>query len=246
MNNRNSLVDPVKVYEEEIKKTPCSRYSKGYCKFGLYCQFSHYDESQLKELEVVVRRLQSKSKKKKVKISKKYLPWLKEYIKDNDIAAQFQPRSTEKMNLKKLIKVDFEKSSWGELTINKQKSDGIEPTNESKRALLLVWSCCVIVGSLLTTILTLQTFRLIIFGEGFFKAITACDSLLTCGNITRRLRRRLLLWLYLACQHQLITSDVLERIEYEGEVSISSATTITQCQTFQQNLKLTSLENEIE
>ncbi|KAL9923492.1 zinc finger matrin-type protein 5 isoform 2-T2 [Glossina fuscipes fuscipes] len=43
--------NPVKVYEEEIKKTPCSRYSKGYCKFGLYCQFSHYDENQLKELE---------------------------------------------------------------------------------------------------------------------------------------------------------------------------------------------------
>ncbi|KAL9930383.1 zinc finger matrin-type protein 5 isoform 1-T1 [Glossina fuscipes fuscipes] len=113
--------NPVKVYEEEIKKTPCSRYSKGYCKFGLYCQFSHYDENQLKELEVVVRRLQSKSKKKKVKLSKKYLPWLKENIKDNDVAAQFQLRSTEKMNLKKLIKVDFEKSSWGELTINKQK-----------------------------------------------------------------------------------------------------------------------------
>uniref|UniRef100_A0A1B0G3E8 C3H1-type domain-containing protein n=1 Tax=Glossina morsitans morsitans TaxID=37546 RepID=A0A1B0G3E8_GLOMM len=112
---------PVKVYEQEVRKTPCARYRKGYCKFGLYCQFSHYDENQLKELEIMVLQLQSKSKKKKVKSSKKYLPWLKENNKDDHIAAQFQLRSTEKMNLNKLIKVDFERNRWGELTLNKQK-----------------------------------------------------------------------------------------------------------------------------
>uniref|UniRef100_A0A1A9VZM0 C3H1-type domain-containing protein n=1 Tax=Glossina brevipalpis TaxID=37001 RepID=A0A1A9VZM0_9MUSC len=105
--------NPIKVYEEESAKKPCSRYHKGYCKFGLYCQFSHYNESQLKLLEIIVQRLKSKCEKQKKSSLKKYLPWLKRNSKDGHPAPHLQLRSTEKMNLYKLLKVDFGKSKWG-------------------------------------------------------------------------------------------------------------------------------------
>lgn len=34
-------------------KKPCKRYLAGYCKFQLLCNFSHYNEKQLKQLEEI-------------------------------------------------------------------------------------------------------------------------------------------------------------------------------------------------
>ncbi|XP_017130398.1 uncharacterized protein LOC108148057 isoform X2 [Drosophila elegans] len=43
--------DPEKILIEERAKIPCQRYFGGYCKFELFCKYSHYNEKEIQELE---------------------------------------------------------------------------------------------------------------------------------------------------------------------------------------------------
>lgn len=46
-------LDPRKVYEEEIAKPTCRHFLRGYCRFDLYCQSSHYTQKELDELRLL-------------------------------------------------------------------------------------------------------------------------------------------------------------------------------------------------
>ncbi|EDW11350.1 uncharacterized protein LOC6575904 [Drosophila mojavensis] len=57
--------DPKKVLAVESTKKPCKRFLAGYCRFQLFCNFRHYSDKQMKQLEKIVRQLKKKRSKKK-------------------------------------------------------------------------------------------------------------------------------------------------------------------------------------
>lgn len=106
--------DPRKVYEEETNKQPCYRYFKGYCKYDLYCQFTHYNNSQLKKLQEIVENLNLKSKK--LLASKKIFkhPWQTSIPKRTLKCLPTKlPLSLKPLNLTKISKLDVSNNKWG-------------------------------------------------------------------------------------------------------------------------------------
>ncbi|XP_034473195.1 zinc finger matrin-type protein 5 [Drosophila innubila] len=83
--------DPRKMLAAERMKRPCKRYFAGFCKFQLLCNFGHYSEKQLKQLEKIVSRLKNKRSKRKKSSHKR---------KSN------LPPSLQSMNLSKLKKTN--------------------------------------------------------------------------------------------------------------------------------------------
>ncbi|EDW03742.1 uncharacterized protein LOC6561465 [Drosophila grimshawi] len=89
--------DPRKILAAERKKKPCKRYFAGYCKFQLFCNFRHYSDKQMKQLEKIVNQL------KKNRLKKKNNP---QQAKHN-LPASLQPP-----NLSKLMQSNWH-LSWG-------------------------------------------------------------------------------------------------------------------------------------
>ncbi|KAH8251234.1 hypothetical protein KR032_003901 [Drosophila birchii] len=97
--------DPKKILEGERLKKPCKRYFNGYCKFELFCNYSHYSQKELMELEkIIINQKKSAVRKKKNKAKK--LPW------KPHPQTELLPPSLQPMNLAKLKETNFD-LSWG-------------------------------------------------------------------------------------------------------------------------------------
>ncbi|XP_065357451.1 uncharacterized protein LOC135951692 [Calliphora vicina] len=115
--------DPRKIYEEEMNKEPCTRYMKGFCKYDLYCQFSHFNETQLKELKELVENLNTKSNlrqtttKPKLPVKSKVLfklPWQNKISKRSmKLLPAKLPPSLRPLSFKKLSNLDVSNNKWG-------------------------------------------------------------------------------------------------------------------------------------
>lgn len=103
--------DPRKVYFEEKSKIPCTRYMKGYCKFDLFCQFTHYNDHQLEQLKLVVVNMSQK------KLPKSTIQTLPEFggIPKN-ILKQLPkklPASLKPLNFRRISKLNIRDHTWG-------------------------------------------------------------------------------------------------------------------------------------
>ncbi|KAM7351255.1 zinc finger matrin-type protein 5 [Cochliomyia hominivorax] len=116
--------DPRKLYDEESKKQPCTRYFKSYCKYDLYCQYTHLNETQLRELKILADNLNTKSQteenttkqcvKDATKLSSTY-PWKNRITKNQKrLLPKKLPPSLRPLKLKKLRKIVVGKNNWGE------------------------------------------------------------------------------------------------------------------------------------
>lgn len=47
------FLDPKKILAVERTKRPCKRFLAGYCRFQLFCNFRHYSDKQMKQLEKI-------------------------------------------------------------------------------------------------------------------------------------------------------------------------------------------------
>ncbi|XP_030555337.1 zinc finger matrin-type protein 5 [Drosophila novamexicana] len=56
--------DPRKILAAERSKRPCKRFFAGYCRFEQLCNFRHYTDKQMKQLEKIVSQLKKKASKK--------------------------------------------------------------------------------------------------------------------------------------------------------------------------------------
>ncbi|XP_052852222.1 uncharacterized protein LOC128262166 [Drosophila gunungcola] len=95
--------DPKKILIEERAKIPCQRYFGGYCKFELFCKYSHYNEKEIQELEKLVLAKKKTNYRKRKKSNQ--WPWKTHPQKG-------LPPSLQNMNLAKLKQTNFE-LDWG-------------------------------------------------------------------------------------------------------------------------------------
>ncbi|XP_073825587.1 zinc finger matrin-type protein 5 [Musca autumnalis] len=112
--------DPLKVYEEEIKKPPCQHFLKGRCRYDLFCQSTHYTPKQLEELKLLAEKAQQKSMSTKINettthhLFKHLLPWSKNALQKKKLTKKKNqlPPSLRSINLKKLTQIEND-TTWG-------------------------------------------------------------------------------------------------------------------------------------
>ncbi|XP_037961209.1 uncharacterized protein LOC119690261 [Teleopsis dalmanni] len=72
--------DPYVVLMEENAKSPCIHFQRNICRFGLYCQHSHFSTADKQKLQKIVNTLQKKNNLKHAKSIASHnwrniLPW---------------------------------------------------------------------------------------------------------------------------------------------------------------------------
>ncbi|KAI8130211.1 hypothetical protein FF38_06652 [Lucilia cuprina] len=117
--------DPRKIYEEEIVKQPCTRYFKSYCKYDLYCQYTHFNETQLKQLKDMIENkitandsrghTTNKSKRSLTTKQTTKFPWQNSITKRKQkLLPSKLPASLRPLSIKKLLKLDVcNNNKWG-------------------------------------------------------------------------------------------------------------------------------------
>ncbi|XP_005182066.1 zinc finger matrin-type protein 5 [Musca domestica] len=113
--------DPRKVYEEEIAKPTCRHFLRGYCRFDLYCQSSHYTQKELDELRLLGTSLEKKENNSRTNVSgitsqqilNPWLPWTENVLQKKKRTKKNLPPSLRPINLKKLKKIINDSNSWG-------------------------------------------------------------------------------------------------------------------------------------
>ncbi|XP_013114174.1 uncharacterized protein LOC106091990 isoform X2 [Stomoxys calcitrans] len=106
--------DPRKVYEGEVRKTQCSHFFKGRCRYDLYCQASHYTQKQLDQLrqigENLIKEKQPAAATKQFNSSEEKKPQSR---KRKRTKAKDLPPSLRPIQLNKLANLIDKNNTWG-------------------------------------------------------------------------------------------------------------------------------------